>query len=202
MSLNDTTLKNLLQSNAKWAQAVTEADSNFFPQSAGKPQTPQVLWIGCSDSRVPESVITASKPGDLFVHRNIANQVRYDDDSVLSVVAYAVDYLKVKHVIVVGHSNCGGALACVRAACAPHEPATNPLLRWLEPLTDLARSLEVDSMEEAEALPLLVKENVRQQVVHLAEMETIKNALERGDVQIHGWLYDLSSGKLSDLEMP
>lgn len=104
--------------------------------------------------------------------------------------------------IVVGHSNCGGALACVRAAGAPPQPADNPLLRWLAPLTDLARSLKVDSLDEAEALPLLVRENVRQQLKNLAETDTVKNALKRGDVHIHGWLYDLSSGKLSDLGMP
>ena len=104
--------------------------------------------------------------------------------------------------IVVGHSNCGGALACVRAASAPPQPADNPLFRWLAPLTDLARSLKVDSLDEAEALPLLVRENVRQQLKNLAETDTIKNALKRGDVQIHGWLYELSSGKLSDLGMP
>ena len=103
--------------------------------------------------------------------------------------------------IIVGHSNCGGALACVKAASTPPQPPKDPLHRWLTPLADLARSLGVDSMGEAEALPFLVRENVRQQVKNLAETETIKNALERGDVQIHGWLYDLSSGKLSDLEL-
>jgi len=105
-------------------------------------------------------------------------------------------------VIVVGHSNCGGALACVRAAGAPPQPVDNPLYRWLAPLTDLARSLKVNLLDEGEALSLLVKENVRQQLKNLAEMDTVKNALKRGDIQIHGWLYELSSGRLSDLGMP
>lgn len=142
----------------------------------------------------------------------------------LSVVTFAVDYLKVKHgpftpvfqiggggadqtrspVIVVGHSNCGGAAACVEAACNP-PPADlldTPLYRWLTPLANLARSLGVDKMEPSEALSLVVKENVRQQVKNISEMETIKKAwAQNRSVQIHGWVYDLPTGKLSDLGM-
>jgi len=201
MSSNNSTLQNLLQNNVKWAQAVREADPDFFERSS-KGQSPQVLWIGCADSRVPESVVTASKPGEIFVHRNIANQVHLDDDSVLSVVAYAVDMLKVKHVIVVGHSSCGGADACVTAARAPppDAPPSTSLHRWLTPLANLARSLGVDKLEQPEALSLLVKENVNQQVQNLVKTETIKGAWARGDdVQIHGWVYNLSDGTLNDL---
>lgn len=103
--------------------------------------------------------------------------------------------------IVVGHSNCGGALACVKAARDPPQQTDSPLYRWLAPLADFARSLGLGSLEEAEALPVLVEENVRQQVRYLAEIKTIQGALERGAVQIHGWVYDLSSGKLNDLEI-
>ena len=104
--------------------------------------------------------------------------------------------------VVVGHSNCGGAAACVEAARAPPQEANVPLLRWLTPLVNLARSLKVDSLEEAEAVSLLVKENVRRQVKNVAETETIKKAWARGDhVQIHGWMYELSTGNLSDLEV-
>jgi carbonic anhydrase len=105
-------------------------------------------------------------------------------------------------VIVVGHSNCGGAAACVKAASAPPQEATTPLFRWLTPLANLARSLGVDSLGPEEALSLLVKENVRQQIKNLTETETIKNARARDQhVQIHGWVYELSTGKLSDLGM-
>lgn len=106
-------------------------------------------------------------------------------------------------VIVVGHSNCGGAAACVAAAGAPPQQPETPLLRWLTPLTDLARSLGVESLGQTEALSLLVKENVRQQVKNLTKTETIKKARAGGNhVQIHGWIYELSTGNLSDLEIP
>ncbi|KAF9644965.1 carbonic anhydrase [Thelephora ganbajun] len=201
MTSNDSTMEDLLKANAEWARGVVEADPNFFKESAKK-QSPKVLWIGCSDSRVPASVITGSKPGDIFVHRNIANQVHLSDDNALSVVDYAVGHLGVKHVVVVGHSNCGGAAACVKAASAPPPdgPPNTPLLRWLEPLTNLARSLSVNLLPSTEAISLLVTENVKQQVQNVIETETIKEAWARGeDVRIHGWVYDLSTGILSDL---
>jgi carbonic anhydrase len=198
-----------------------------------------VLWIGCSDSRVPESVVTNSKPGDIFVHRNIAkyvqstfvllagirlvgsltcvwtpSQVHPNDDSVLSVVNYAVEHLKVKHglftlvssvrrrlirsppVVVVGHTHCGGAAACVKIASAPpSDPPDIPLIRWLTPLLKLAQSLNVASLESTEAVSLLVKENVKRQVQNLAEMEITKG------VQIHGLVYDLATGTLANLEI-
>jgi len=153
----------------------------------------------------------------------IYSQVHLDDDSVLSVVTYAVDHLKVKHgrftlvsqvrwglirslslVVVVGHSQCGGAAACVAAASAPPpaEQPDVPLLRWLAPLTSLARSLDVASKEPKEALSLLVTESVRRQVQNLTKTETIKGAWARGeDVQIHGWVYDIPTGTLIDLGM-
>ncbi|KAF9652085.1 carbonic anhydrase [Thelephora ganbajun] len=145
---NDSTTQDLLRGNAKWAQAVVKANPDFFKESA-KIQSPKVLWIGCSDSRVPASVITGSKPGDIFVHRNITKYVRkgfflssallncacvynqvylYDDDT-LSVVDYAIGHLKVKHVVVVRHSNCSCIAACVKAASAPppDKPPNTPL---------------------------------------------------------------------------
>ena len=143
-----------------------------------------------------------------------------DDDNVLSVLYYAVNHLKVKHgqfilvleferrltgplslVVVVGHSNCGGVAACVAAAGAPPQEPKTPLLRWLAPLTDLARSLGPNLLPEKEAISLLVEENVRKQVENLAETETIRKAQKRGEpVQLHKWIYDLSTGKLCALE--
>jgi len=129
-------------------------------------------------------------PGDIFVHRNIANQVHPDDDNVLSVVDYAVAALKVKHVIVVGHTECGGAKHCLEAANHPPQPPLDPLHRWLEPLTELARSLP----QEERTLPILIKKNVEEQVQILKGLETVQNA----DVKVHGWIYDLSIGILDD----
>ena len=147
------------------------------------------------------------------------SQVHLDDYNVLSVVDYAVGQLDVKHgrsrvplrsewevirtlfpVAVVGHTHCGGAAACVKAASSPHQPANSPLARWLEPLTELARSLKDDSLQEKEAISLLVKESVKKQVKNLVETETIKKAWGKGDdVRVHGLVYDLSTGRLSDL---
>jgi len=144
---------------------------------------------------VPESVLTVSKPGDIFVHRNIANQFHLDDDNALSVLTYAVDELGASHVIVVGHTNCGGAAACHAAANAstPLEPPTTPLERWLRPMVLLAKEKGLSAAE-------LVEENVRMQVDNLAQAATTKGAWAKGkDVQIHGWVYDLASGRLRDL---
>ncbi|KAF9784600.1 carbonic anhydrase [Thelephora terrestris] len=189
MASNDLVIQKMLEHNAKWAHSIVQADPGFFIRSAAV-QTPQVLWIGCSDSRVPESVITRFMPGDIFVHRNIANQVHPKDDNVLSVVEYAVGALKVKHVIVVGHTECGGAKHCLAAAEEPPQVPTDPLHRWLEPLTELARSLP----QEERTLPILVKKNVEKQVKTLKSMETIQKA----KVHVHGWIYDLSTGHLND----
>jgi len=189
MASNDLVIQKLLENNIKWAQGIVHADPGFFIRSAAG-QTPQVLWIGCSDSRVPESVITRFMPGDIFVHRNIANQVHPNDDNVLSVVEYAVGALKVKHVIVVGHTECGGAKHCLKAAEEPPEPPKDPLHRWLEPLTELARSLP----QQDRTLPILVKRNVEKQVQTLKGLETVQKA----KVKVHGWIYDLSTGHLDD----
>jgi len=200
MSSEDPVVQGLLKNNEKWAKAVVEADPDFFLRSA-EGQSPQVLWIGCSDSRVPGAVVTASKPGDIFLHRNIANQVHLHDDNVLSVVDYAVAHLKVRHVLVVGHSGCGGAKYCIEAARDPCPPRPDtPFLRWLGPLTDLARSLGLGSNPPPkDALPILVKENVIRQVQNLTETETIKHAWgKREDVWIHGLIYDLSTGLLGE----
>jgi len=189
-------VQGFLKNNEEWANAVIKSDPNFFVRSA-EGQKPQVLWIGCSDSRVPGSVVTGSKPGDIFIHRNIANQVHLNDDSVLSVVDFAVGNLGVRHVVVVGHTECGGAKHCLKAAQNPsHESPATPLLRWLEPLTQLARSLDLGSLSHEEGLAKLVKSNVMQQVQNLAKTETIKNVWGRGeDLWVHGLIYDLSTGR-------
>ncbi|KAH9851190.1 carbonic anhydrase [Lenzites betulinus] len=193
----DYVLARLLSNNAQWAEDVERAEPGFFAESA-KGQTPKVLYFGCSDSRVPESVVTASKPGDIFVHRNIANQFHPSDDSALAVLTYAVVHVGVQHVIIVGHTNCGGAAACHAAAQANPAPAedapppADPLGRWLAPLTELAR--------EHEDLTALVEANVRAQVEHIAESDVMKGVWAQGkEVQVHGWVYELETGLLRDL---
>ncbi|KAF8163448.1 carbonic anhydrase [Crassisporium funariophilum] len=210
-------IQRMLTANAQWAEDVAKAEPGFFEQSA-KGQTPHTLWIGCADSRVPDSVITGARPGEIFVHRNIANQLRLNDDNVLSVLRYAVDYLGVEHVVIVGHTECGGAAACLGAAQSPSFsldgpittvstlPADSALNRWLEPLTRLAASLQLSSTPHEEALPLVVEENVKAQVENLANTITISEAWSKGsrkgqDVWIHGWVYELSTGKLRDLNI-
>ncbi|KAH8987983.1 carbonic anhydrase [Lactarius hatsudake] len=163
----DATLAKIFSANAQWAEAVNTADPDFFRLSA-KGQTPKVLWLGCSDSRVPESVITASRPGDIFVHRNIANQIHPDDASALAAITYAVAHVHVEHtcvshkVLVVGHTRCGGADAALKAVAGTLGTVEPVLERWLTPLIELASKL--DSEASSDPLTRLVEESVRVQV--------------------------------------
>jgi len=213
MSHQHSVLSRLLSANAQWAADVNQSEPGFFQQCA-LGQSPKVLWIGCADSRVPESVITACKPGDIFVHRNIANQFHLDDDNALSVLAYAVDILGVEHVVVVGHTQCGGAAACFEATQAASDSITPPLAvpsaardapinRWLAPLISLASSLSHNPA--AEALPILVEENVKAQVKNLCNSDTVlsawavANGRRSKPLWVHGWVYEIENGTLKDL---
>jgi len=218
MPERNATMQRLLTSNAQWSQDVSKSDPNFFKQSA-KGQSPHTLWIGCADSRVPDSVVTNSRPGEVFVHRNIANQLHLDDHNLLSVLRYAVDFLGVENVVIVGHTECGGAAACLGAAQSPHLnldapittisslPPESALNRWLEPLTRMTAGLKLlSSVSQEDALKTVVEENVKAQVENLAKTITIGEAWKKGtpkgqDVWIHGWVYDLSTGLLRDLDI-
>ncbi|KAF4576711.1 Carbonic anhydrase [Pleurotus pulmonarius] len=207
-------LSQLLTANEQWAQDVDHAEPEFFKQCAAG-QSPTVLWIGCADSRVPESVVTGARPGEIFVHRNIANQFHPDDDSAQAVLTYAVDHLGVEHVVVVGHTECGGAAACFQAACAvgtrpgpvitvPTSPPDAAINKWLAPMTSLAASLHLSTAPASEAVPILVEENVKMQVKNLSKTSTITaawaNKSPKGkEVWVHGWVYDIAAGKLRDL---
>jgi len=176
---------------------------DFFKKSA-EGQSPKLLWIGCADSRVPESIVMAAKPGDIFVHRNIANQFHLSDDSAQSVLTYAVAHLGVEHVAVVGHTLCGGAAACHSAATQPPDPSQPPLApalgRWLEPMTTLAKNLNLGSLDSEMALRILVEENVKAQVANVIQTETIVNAWKAGKkVLVHGWVYEIERGQIRDL---
>jgi len=186
--------------NDQWSKDVEKAEPGFFTTLA-KGQKPQILWIGCSDSRVPESVVCGVPPGEIFVTRNVANQFLPNDDSANSVLAYAVDTVGVQHVIVAGHTNCGGAVASLNIASSlpPSTPtADTALSRWLSPLINLAGSLIKNEKGGKKVdVTTLVEENVKEQVKNIIASPTIRAAWSSGKkVYIHGWVFDIESGKL------
>ncbi|KAH9019237.1 carbonic anhydrase [Lactarius hengduanensis] len=195
----DATLAKIFSANAQWARGVNVADPDFFKKSAKGPQTPKVLWIGCSDSRVPESVITASRPGDIFVHRNIANQIHPSDDSALAAITYAVAHVHVEHILVVGHTHCGGVDAALKAVAGAEE-TEQVISRWLTPLVELARKL--DSEASSDPLTRLVEESVRVQVENVASLEPVREVWgAQKNLWVHGLVYELETGRLRDLKV-
>lgn len=188
--------KSLLEGNKHWVEEKLKEDPDFF-NTLAKGQSPQVLWIGCSDSRVPANEITGTKPGDIFVHRNIANMVVHTDMNMLSVLDYAVNVLKVRHVIVCGHYGCGG----VRAAMSNNQFGL--IDNWLRNIKDVYRlhAEELDKIEdEEERFNRFVELNVMEQVFDLSKTSIIQNAWrERNSPYIHGWVYSLNTGLITDL---
>jgi len=188
--------KSLLEGNKQWVQEKLGEDPNFFNDLA-KGQSPQVLWIGCSDSRVPANEITRTKPGEIFVHRNIANMVVHTDMNMLSVLDYAVNVLKVRHVIVCGHYGCGGVLAAMGSQ------QFGIIDNWLRNIKDVYRiySKELDAIEDDKArFDRLVELNVMEQVFDLTKTSIIQNAWrERNLPIVHGWVYSLNTGIIKDL---
>jgi carbonic anhydrase len=185
-------IEKLLIENKHWAKARVSADPEYFERLAHI-QTPEFLWIGCSDSRVPANEITGTQPGEIFVHRNIANLVIHTDVNLLSVLEYAVNHLKVNHVIVCGHYGCGG----VKAAMSNHD-FKQVLNMWLRNIKDVFR-LHRDELE-AIADPehradRLVELNVQEQLTHLAKTSIIQRAwLHEKRPHLHGWVYGLKDG--------
>jgi carbonic anhydrase len=182
----------LLQDNKDWAHAMQEEDPEFFDRLLHI-QTPEFLWIGCSDSRVPADRITGTQPGEIFVHRNIANMVVHTDVNLLSVLDYAVTHLKVKHIIVCGHYGCGG----VKAAMSNHD-FKHVLNMWLRNIKDVYRlhREELEGIAEEEPrFDRLVELNVQEQVQHLAKTSVIQRAWKHEQrPDIHGWVYGLKDG--------
>ena len=184
--------KRLLKENKDWAAGKIQADPEYFKRLAHL-QTPEFLWIGCSDSRVPANEITGTQPGEIFVHRNVANMVVHTDVNLLSVLDYAVSHLKVKHIIVCGHYGCGG----VRAATTKHD--MNYLLNmWLRNIKDVYR-LHRDELENIKdedlRLDRLVELNVQEQVSHLAKTSIIQRTWKNEKrPDLHGWVYGLKDG--------
>jgi carbonic anhydrase len=191
----DNTL-NLLENNRRWAKAITERDPGFF-EALARQQAPDYLWIGCSDSRVPANEIVGLKPGELFVHRNVANVVVHSDLNCLSVLQYAIDALQVEHVIVCGHYGCGG----VRAT---YERSSLGLIdNWLRHVQDVAvrhaHLIERAATHDAR-IDRLCELNVIEQVRNVSQTTIVEDAWRRGQpVAIHGWIYDLRDGLLRDL---
>lgn len=189
--------KQLLEGNKQFVADRVGQDPEFFSRLA-KQQTPEFLWIGCADSRVPANEITNTLPGEIFVHRNIANLVVHTDVNMLSVVQYAVEVLKVKHVIVCGHYGCGG----VKAAMGNQQIGL--IDNWLRNIKDVYRfhTEELDQLEPAAREKRLVELNVIEQVNNLAKTSIVQNAWKQGDFPyLHGWVYDLNDGLLRDLEV-
>ncbi|MBE2232551.1 MAG: carbonate dehydratase [Anaerolinea sp.] len=188
-------LENLLQNNRQWA-ARMERDRPGFFASLARQQTPRYLWIGCSDSRVPANEITGLDPGEVFVHRNVANVVVHSDLNALSVMQFAVDHLKVEHVIVVGHYGCGGVLATLRGT------RVGLADNWLRHVHDvkLRHRRRLDHLPLQEMENTLCEMNVIEQVGNVALSNVMQDAWRRGQkVTVHGWCYGLDDGLVKDL---
>ena len=188
----------LLQGNRDWVKKELEGDPDYFEKLAAG-QEPDVLWIGCSDSRVPANEVTNTRPGQVFVHRNIANVCVHSDMNMLSVLDYAVNVLKVKHVIVSGHYGCGGI------AAALSNQQFGLIDNWLRHIKDVYRlhSHELDRItDESIKLDRLVELNVIEQVYNLCKTTIVQNAWrEREDLEINGWVIDLKTGLVKDLQV-
>ena len=190
------TLKHLFENNLVWANSVKENDPDFFTRLS-KQQSPEYLWIGCSDSRVPANQITKLQPGEVFVHRNIANVVVHTDLNCLSVIQFAVEVLKVKHIIVCGHYGCGG----IKAALENHEHGL--IDNWLRHIKDVIRlhKSEFSGLSHEEELDLLCELNVKEQVINICNTTIVQNAWKQGkNLSIHGWIYSIENGILKDLD--
>ncbi len=186
----------LLLENKAWAREQVQSDPEYFKRLE-KIQTPEFLWIGCSDSRVPANEITGTAPGEIFVHRNIANMVVHTDLNLLSVLDFAVSHLKVKHIIVCGHYGCGG----VKAAMTHHNMGI--INKWLRNIKDVYRFHEEEIIaikDEEQRVNRMVELNVQEQVINLAKTSIIQKAWKYDQrPHIHGWVYGLSNGLLKPI---
>ena len=188
-------IKQLFENNSKWSESIKSESPEYFAKLE-EGQHPGFLWIGCSDSRVPAERLTGLYSGELFVHRNVANQVIHTDLNCLSVVQYAVDVLKVKHIIVCGHYGCGGVLAAIE------NPQLGLINNWLLHIRDLylKHRTWLSKMPLEQQADKLCEINVAEQVYNLGNSTIMQNAWERGqDVEIHGVIYGIGDGKLEDI---
>jgi carbonic anhydrase len=190
------TLKRLFDNNRAWAEGISEREPEFFRELA-RQQSPEYLWIGCSDSRVPATQLVALSPGDMFVHRNVANLVVHTDLNCLSVMQFAVDALQVKHVIVCGHYGCGGVKAALENA------RLGLIDNWLRHVQDVAEKHAealAQAADDRERLRLLCELNAREQVLNVCRTTIVQAAWERGqELSVHGWIYGIEDGLLRGL---
>ncbi|OGQ79356.1 MAG: carbonic anhydrase [Deltaproteobacteria bacterium RIFCSPLOWO2_12_FULL_60_19] len=191
-------LSDLFKNNQAWAAEITKRDPEFF-QRLSKQQAPQYLWIGCSDSRMPANQIVGLAPGEMFVHRNVANVVVHTDLNCLAVIQFAVDVLHVQHIIVCGHYGCGGVLAALRGE------KLGLIDNWLRHVQDSRErhGALLDSLKtETERHDRLCELNVVEQVVHVSRTTIVQDAWTRGQaLSVHGWIYELRDGLLRDLDI-
>ena len=189
-------LENLLERNRAWSDRITREDPGFFSQLSGQ-QAPEFLWIGCSDSRVPANQIIDLAPGEVFVHRNIANVVVHTDLNCLSVIQFAVDVLKVKHILVVGHYGCGGVHA---ALTGQRLGLADNWIRHVSDVADKHRACLHGVGDGPSQHDRLCELNVLEQVVNVSQTTIVQDAWSRGqDVTVHGWVYSLLNGRIHDL---
>ena len=192
------TLRHLFENNAAWAGRLCQQDPEFFRKLA-RQQSPEYLWIGCSDSRVPANQIVGLLPGELFVHRNIANLVVHTDLNCLSVMQFAVELLKVRHVIVCGHYGCSGVRAAFRG---DRIGLSDNWLRHLQDVREKHQPRLADVGAEAAACDRLCELNVIEQALNTCQTTIVRDAWERGqELAVHGWIYRLEDGRLRDLHM-
>jgi len=191
-------LKRLLEQNRAWAESIKANDPDFF-QTLAKQQSPRFLWIGCADSRVPATQLVGMVPGEMFVHRNVANVVDHTDFNCLSVMQYAVDVLKVEHIIVCGHHGCGGVKA------AMDNLQLGLIDNWLRHVQDVLHEHEellAEVKDEDKRLDRLCELNVIEQVLNVGRTTIVQSAWQRGqEVVVHGWIYGLEDGLLRDLDV-
>jgi len=190
--------KRLLLANKAWVQDKLSVSSDYFEKLAAD-QQPEFLWIGCADSRVPAEEITGTQPGQLFVHRNVANLVVHTDFNMLSVLQYAVEALKVKHIIVCGHYGCGGVFNAMT------RKDLGLINKWLRHIKDVCRMHErelASIADDRERFDRVVELNVREQVMNLAETSIVQKSWRDGNgIKIHGWVYDLRTGYLKEIAL-
>lgn len=191
-------LENLFENNRKWAEKIKKSNPDFFTELS-RQQKPEYLWIGCSDSRVSSNQIVDLMPGEIFVHRNIANVVIHTDLNCLSVIQYAVEVLKIKHIIVCGHYGCGG----IKAALG--KKAIGLIDTWLQHIKDVYRyhQEKLDAIaDETEKLNRLCELNVIEQVANVSSTSIVQKAWESGqELSVHGWIYSIEDGIINDLNV-
>lgn len=197
-SNNPYILSKLLENNKEWVTSVTKIDPDYFSRLVDQ-QAPEYLWIGCSDSRVPANQITGLAPGEVFVHRNIANVVVHTDLNALSVIQFAVDLIKVKHIIVVGHYGCSGVRAAQKKA---RIGLADNWIRHVQDVQDKHGKYLGSILKESESFDGLCELNVIEQVMNVCQTSSVQDAwLNKQDLTVHGWIYDLKDGGVRDLGM-